>query len=97
MNSEQIKELQNYDLEILDYFISICRKLNINYVLLAGSVLGAVRHNGFIPWDDDIDVGVPRVQYIKLKNYLSKEPESKFFFQTYNTDQYYGHGYAKIL
>ena len=53
-------------LKILDRFIQICNEHNLKYTLLGGSVLGAIRHKGIIPWDDDIDVGMPRDDYEKL-------------------------------
>ena len=64
----------NYDLdklhfvlvEILDYFVSICEKNNLRYFLVYGTALGAYRHKGFIPWDDDLDVAMPRKDYQKF-------------------------------
>ena len=56
MNKEKLKKLQECEAEILDVFDKFCKKNNIRYSLYAGTALGAVRHKGFIPWDDDIDV-----------------------------------------
>ena len=61
-----MNELQNKILEILKVFIKVCDKHNLKYYLKGGSVLGAIRHKGFIPWDDDIDVGMPRKDYDKF-------------------------------
>ncbi len=63
LNDIEIKEAL---LETLVYFDQICRKYNLKYTLHAGSLLGAIRHKGFIPWDDDIDVAMPYVDYKKL-------------------------------
>jgi lipopolysaccharide cholinephosphotransferase len=98
MNNELTAKVQKVNLEIFDYFRDVCKKLNIKYILLAGSTLGAVRHKGFIPWDDDLDVGILRSDYDRLLDYLMNTAEkSPFFLQCYNTDKNYAHGYAKIL
>ena len=59
-------ELQEKILEIMKAFDSVCRKHNLHYYMLGGTMLGAVRHKGFIPWDDDADFGLPRKEYEKL-------------------------------
>ncbi len=60
---EHLSELQRQDLDILKEFVRICEEKGFRYYLVAGSMLGAVRHRGFIPWDDDIDVAMPRKDY----------------------------------
>lgn len=60
------KELQQIELEMLKTFHKVCEKHNLRYFLVGGTLLGAVRHGGFIPWDDDVDVGMPREDYEKL-------------------------------
>ena len=65
-----LREHQLRVLEILKVFDQICRENQIRYFLIGGSALGAVRHQGFIPWDDDIDVGVPRRDYDKLERIM---------------------------
>ena len=62
MTQEEIKTVQ---LDMLEAYHSFCMENNLRYFLDAGSLLGAIRHNGFIPWDDDIDLGMPRVDYEK--------------------------------
>lgn len=56
-------ELQEIEVGLLQQFLSICEKLNLTYYLVCGSALGAVKYGGFIPWDDDIDVALPRKDY----------------------------------
>ena len=65
-NSFGIADLQDKMLDILKYFISVCEKYDLRYWLAGGTLLGAVRHQGFIPWDDDLDVLMPRDDYEKL-------------------------------
>ena len=81
-------------LEILSYIDEICRINNIKYWLSGGTCLGAIRHNGFIPWDDDIDIELLRKDYNKLEKILKKDP--KYNFQTYKNDFYYPHPFAKL-
>jgi hypothetical protein len=59
-------DLQKVEFELFLCFNEVCKRLNINYFLLSGSALGAVRHGGFIPWDDDLDVGMYRDDYNKF-------------------------------
>ncbi len=70
MNYDYLKPLQNELLDILLAFDKISKDLDINYFLIAGSLLGAYRHDGFIPWDDDIDIGMCRSDYNKLIEYF---------------------------
>lgn len=56
-------DLQRIEFQMLEQFVAICEKLNLRYYLPGGTLIGAVRHHGFIPWDDDIDVGMPRNDY----------------------------------
>ena len=67
------RELQEAELNILDRFLEICERHRLRYFLNAGTLLGAVRHRGFIPWDDDIDVCMPRPDYERFLEIAAKE------------------------
>ena len=90
-----MNKLQECQLEILKAFIEVCQKNNLTYYLVGGTALGAVRHKGFIPWDDDIDVGMPRKDYDKFIT-LQKDFKDPYFIQTYQTDDNYIYNYAKV-
>lgn len=75
-------ELQSKLLGILIWFDSVCQEHKLKYFLLGGTMLGAARHQGFIPWDDDIDVGMPREDYNKLSDVLSNHLDSRYVLET---------------
>jgi len=83
-------------LEIMKEFDKICKKYNLPYILDSGTCLGAVRHGGFIPWDDDVDIGMWHKDYKKLLKILSKELSNNYFLQTIKTDKNYHRMFAKI-
>ena len=66
MGDSNVDKLQKIDLEIVKEVISICKANNLKYYMIGGTLLGAIRHKGFIPWDDDIDLGMPRDDYEKF-------------------------------
>ena len=89
MTDTQLKVLQSKILEIVVYFDGFCKDNNITYYLMGGSALGAMRHGGFIPWDDDFDVFMDRVNYIKfLKTAKEKLDTELFYLQEENTEEY---------
>lgn len=97
LTKEQLKKLQRIELELLIEFDRICRKHNIAYSIDGGTLLGAVRHQGFIPWDDDADVIMNREAYDKLKSVLSEELDSNlFYFQDMFVTKGYRWGYGKL-
>lgn len=90
--TEEMKKVWKVQLELLEKFIEVCDKHELDYSLTAGSLLGAVRHKGFIPWDDDIDVAMLRDDYNKLLKIADKEFKKPYFFQTpYNDNLFRGH------
>ena len=79
---------------VLDEFHDFCEKHSLKYVLAAGTLLGAIRHNGFIPWDDDIDVYMPRPDYEKLLKLYPADGENDLY--EYNLNDKYMYPFAKI-
>lgn len=93
---ETMNELQQKEFEILKCFIQICEKLNLTYYLVCGSALGAVKYKGFIPWDDDVDVALPREDYEIFCEKAGEFLPNGLFLQTYKTDKAYPSIFAKI-
>ena len=83
-------------LDMLEEVDRICRKHDIRYFLIAGSLLGAIRHKGFIPWDDDVDIALFREDYDKLEKILPGELPPNMFMQTILTDPEYRTEHMKI-
>lgn len=83
-----IKIIQDKILSILKEFINICEENNLTYYALGGTLLGAVRHKGFIPWDDDIDIGMPREDYEKFKKIASNVLPENYKFLSEDTLNY---------
>ena len=84
--TEIVQRVQRYELEILEQINRICREHQLTCFAVGGSVLGAVRHKGFIPWDDDIDLGMPREDYEKFLHAAARELDDRFVVQNYRTD-----------
>ena len=82
--------------QILCKYIEICEKYHLRYFVAFGTLLGTVRHKGFIPWDDDIDVGMPREDYEKFLQIAQKECGEEYFLQTVDTDPEYHLYFAKL-
>ena len=87
MQNISIKDVQNKILDITIKFNDFCYKHNINYCLMGGSALGCARHNGFIPWDDDLDVFMKYDDYEKFKIAIKNDPIPNLYFQKGNTEE----------
>lgn len=92
-----IRAIQQVQLDILKYFLEFCRKNGLACFALHGTMLGAVRYGGMIPWDDDIDIGMKREDYDRLISLFDNSKHAPYFLQTMynNTNLFYG-GYAKL-
>ena len=96
-NEEQLEKLKRVELEILKDFIAICKKHNLNYFATGGTAIGALRHKGFIPWDDDIDVCMLRDEYERFMEIAPKELGDKYLFMTTETEKKYPLMFGKMV
>ncbi len=96
MEKESIRKVQLVQLELMKKVHAICVENGIKYILMGGSLLGAIRHKGFIPWDDDLDIALIRPEYEKLMKVLACNPIEGCFLQTYFTDKHYVQPFAKL-
>ena len=94
--SKKMKEVWAVELDLLVEFDRVCKKYDIKYCADGGTLLGAVRHKGFIPWDDDIDIAMLRSEYEKLNEVASKEFKFPYFWQTEETDPGSARGHAQL-
>lgn len=90
-NSEgsNLRDAQLRMLDMLKYINKVCKEQGISWRLDGGNVLGAVRHGGFIPWDDDVDIALDKKNFNKLRKYLLKYPHKQFVLQDHSTDKFY--------
>lgn len=97
LTTEQLHTLQNIELELLQEADRICKKSGIHYNIIAGTLLGAVRHGGFIPWDDDADIALLRGEYEKFREACKTElNHEKYYFQDHTNTPGYRWGYGKL-
>ncbi|OFI48727.1 lipopolysaccharide cholinephosphotransferase LicD1 [Floricoccus tropicus] len=87
MKKMTIEEIRKIQLDMLSYIDSIARENNIEYSLGGGSLLGSIRHKGFIPWDDDIDIMLYRSDYNKLIEELKKSQDDRYSLLHYSTEK----------
>ncbi len=96
LTPEELRRMQLLQLGMMVEFDRVCKQEGIHYVICCGTLLGAVRHKGYIPWDDDADIAMLREEYEKFKRIAYKLDSSICFFQDHTTDPQYRWGYGKL-
>lgn len=96
LDQETLRRLQLVQLEIFKKIDEVCKKHEIPYSLYGGTLLGAVRHNGFIPWDDDLDIAMTRENYDKFRDAWNNENIEGYFFQEYENDPGFTRTFGKV-
>lgn len=96
LSPEELRRMQLLMLDMLVEFDRVCRKHDIRYIITGGTLLGAVRHKGFIPWDDDADIGMLRQDYERFKKISSELNPEICWFQDHDTEPEYRWGYGKL-
>jgi len=94
--TSQTKELWAVLLDLIQEFDRVCKKCKIHYFLDLGSMLGAVRHKGFIPWDEDVDISLLREDYDRLMEIGPKEFKYPYFLQNHRTDRHFDRPVARL-
>ncbi len=96
MGQDEIRKVQLAQLDILKEFKRVCDKNGIKFILAAGTMLGAVRHKGFIPWDDDVDVAMLRSEYDRFKAVCKEDLDPEFEFFDWDNDPGFGSVFGKL-
>ena len=99
MRELSMTEIQTGSLEILKKIDAICNECNFRYFLAYGTLIGAVRHNGFIPWDDDIDIWMPRSDYDSFIQYCEKNKDNirPFVLMSQYNNKNYPFGISRLV
>lgn len=98
LTNEELRQMRLIQLDLLQEIDRICKKRNIKYAIIAGTLLGAVRHKGYIPWDDDADTAMLRDEYLKFREACKTELDTtKFFFQDHVTTPGYRWGFGRLM
>ena len=93
LSEEEIKEVE---LGVMDYIHNLCQKENINYSLAYGTLLGAVRHKGYIPWDDDVDISLKRDEYDKLYQVVLRDNDPIYKVVSWENDARYPYPFYRV-
>ncbi len=97
LSNEELMQVQKIQKELIQEVKRICRKCNIHFCMVGGTMLGAVRHKGYIPWDDDADIGFLRTEYEKFREACKRElNHEKYYMQDLRDTEGYRWGYGKL-
>ena len=94
---QHLNETQQYILHVLQEVIRVLDELNIPYYMQGGTMLGAIRHKGFIPWDDDVDLGIPREDYQRLLELVADRLPENLQLRTYDDESDHHYYFARIV
>ncbi len=94
---DNIKLLHKVDMDIVKNVLEICKRHKLEYYMIGGTMLGAIRHKGFIPWDDDIDLGLPRESYEVFLKHAPNELKKNYKLVNYKTDPKYHYYITRVL
>lgn len=94
--SEKRKKIWQKQIELIEQFQRVCDKYSLKYYASNGTLLGVVRHKGFVPWDDDVDIVMPRKDYQKLLEVAEKEFDNPYYLQTAKKQHMYYRNYARL-
>ena len=96
LTQEDVEQVQKVLLGMMDDFDRLCRKHKLTYFLCGGSALGAARHQGFIPWDDDLDLAMPRADYDRLEELITREYGDRYWVQSLSGNALYDLPFLKM-
>ena len=92
-----IEQIKKHQLEVLDFVTEFCDEHNIKYFIHAGTLIGAIRHKGFIPWDDDIDIGMLRPEYDKFRKLFNSSSDSRYEFTCMEDNNKFHLPFGKVI
>lgn len=95
--TSELRKVQLAELEIIKEIVRVCDENNITYYISGGTYLGSVRHKGFIPWDDDADIAMPRTEFNKFMKIAAQNLKSNFELKSYELDSEYPYYVPKVV